>query len=449
MIYVENPEKTNNPMVIGNPHMTRAQYQSLHDVIEYAEDDRKTSAEMERFVSGINCDAESAREEMIAAKEAFGKNDGICAYHAVQSFKPGEITPDIAHEIGLKLAREMWGERYQVLVATHLDHDHIHNHFIINSVSFMDGTRLWKEKNYWKIRAQSDLLCREYGLSVTQAKSKGKHYAEWMAEQQGKPSRRKELRADIDHIMRVATSMPDFYDALRAHGYQVNTENKYISVRPPGAERNIRLSSLGDAYTEEALRLRVLQNRFRPKRIFIEPQRVRRMRGRLPHKKAHGIRALYFKWLYYLGAFKRRKPFPSGSAFVDERRKLDMYIRQFDYIHAHKLNTIDDVESRELLLMRDIAECIGRRDKLREEIRCVSDELVALEKLESISQVNATLKGKRAEVKLCEQIKERQEKIAGQIRLAGEIKSQGGHRDGRASDYQLEHRGDKTAPERE
>ena len=164
LLYIENPNKTQNPLVIGDPKLKEEEYQSLIDVIEYAEDGNKTVRDTERFVSGVNCDAETARQEMILAKNAFDKNDGICAYHAIQSFAPGEVTPETAHEIGIRLAKEMWGERYQVLVATHLDHEHIHNHFVINSVSFLDGKRLWKEKNYWQMRTVSDALCREYGL---------------------------------------------------------------------------------------------------------------------------------------------------------------------------------------------------------------------------------------------------------------------------------------------
>lgn len=124
LLYIENPNKTQNPLVIGDPKLKEEEYQSLIDVIEYAEDGNKTVRDTERFVSGVNCDAETARQEMILAKNAFDKNDGICAYHAIQSFAPGEVTPETAHEIGIRLAKEMWGERYQVLVATHLDHEH-------------------------------------------------------------------------------------------------------------------------------------------------------------------------------------------------------------------------------------------------------------------------------------------------------------------------------------
>ena len=132
LLYIENPNKTQNPLVIGDPKLKEEEYQSLIDVIEYAEDGNKTVRDTERFVSGVNCDAETARQEMILAKNAFDKNDGICAYHAIQSFAPGEVTPETAHEIGIRLAKEMWGERYQVLVATHLDHEHMLSSFRYN-----------------------------------------------------------------------------------------------------------------------------------------------------------------------------------------------------------------------------------------------------------------------------------------------------------------------------
>lgn len=216
LLYIENPNKTQNPLVIGDPKLKEEEYQSLTDVIEYAEDGNKTVRDTERFVSGVNCDAETARQEMILAKNAFDKNDGICAYHAIQSFAPGEVTPETAHEIGIRLAKEMWGERYQVLVATHLDHEHIHNHFVINSVSFLDGKRLWKEKNYWQMRTVSDALCREYGLSLIKPVRRGMPYAAWQAEKEGKPNRRKALREDIDRILANENKLAVLTDVTQA-----------------------------------------------------------------------------------------------------------------------------------------------------------------------------------------------------------------------------------------
>ena len=127
--YVMNTQKTENeafdPSVIS---YSNSDLESLYDVMNYAMDDAKTEDKL--FVSGIGCDPSTARSEMIETKERYGKTDGIIAFHMYQSFRPNETTPKIAHEIGVELAKRLWGDRYQVLVATHLDTaNHLHNHF--------------------------------------------------------------------------------------------------------------------------------------------------------------------------------------------------------------------------------------------------------------------------------------------------------------------------------
>ena len=129
-----------------------------------------TKTEQQRFVSGFNCLPEIARQQMLITKQQFGKLDGRTAYHAYQSFKPGEATPEIAHKIGIEFAEKLWGDRFQVVVATHVDKAHIHNHFVINSVSFLDGKKFHSDcKSYFgQMRVLSDELCRQHGLSVVE-----------------------------------------------------------------------------------------------------------------------------------------------------------------------------------------------------------------------------------------------------------------------------------------
>ena len=151
VIYVENPEKTENPAFYEPPDRAGGQTQDLSDVIEYAVNrektewikaDREGEEILHQFVSGVNCNPGTAREEMLAVKRRFGKEDGVIAYHGYQSFAPGEATPETAHEIGVRLARQLWGDKYQVLVATHLDKaHHLHNHLVVNTVSFVDGIK--------------------------------------------------------------------------------------------------------------------------------------------------------------------------------------------------------------------------------------------------------------------------------------------------------------------
>ena len=157
--YAANPDKT------GNPTYTEAEWQSRSDVMKYATNGDKT--EQQFFVSGINCDPSTAREEMQIVKRQFQDESEIICYHGFQSFREGEVTPEQAHEIGVKLAKKMWGDRFQVIVATHLNTDCLHNHFVLNSVSFTDGKHYHDNKaNLKLLRQYSDELCREYALSV-------------------------------------------------------------------------------------------------------------------------------------------------------------------------------------------------------------------------------------------------------------------------------------------
>lgn len=178
VLYIENPEKTENPQFYRQKNMTDVQVQNLSDVIDYAARLDKTTEALDsrsvsvlrRWSAASTVWPATARDEMLAVKKRFGKEDGVVAYHGYQSFAPGEATPEMAHEIGVKLVRKLWGEKYQVLVATHLDKEnHLHSHFVVNSVSFVDGIRYLRTgKDYYEMRTVSDELCREYGLSVVE-----------------------------------------------------------------------------------------------------------------------------------------------------------------------------------------------------------------------------------------------------------------------------------------
>ena len=200
LLYAENPDKTTSPETIPSPR--GANRDTLEDVIAYA--GREEATNQRQLVTGINCNAGTARSEMMAVKKRFRKEDGIIAYHGYQSFREGEVTPEQAHRIGIRLAEELWGSRYQVLVATHLDKaSHIHSHFVINTVSFVDGKKFYRSNgDYARMREVSDRLCREYGLSVIRRpEGKGKNYSEWSAEKNGKPTNRSRIRADIDRAI--------------------------------------------------------------------------------------------------------------------------------------------------------------------------------------------------------------------------------------------------------
>ena len=189
----------------------------LQNVIDYARNSDKT--EKEYFVTGINCDSDSAYEEMQDTKRYYNKKDKILAFHAYQSFAEGEVTPELAHQIGVQLANEMWGDRFQVVVTTHLNTDNLHNHFVLNSVSFLDGKRFCNtKKDYAIMRKTSDGLCEEYGLNVLSQEEKYNKYAT--------SSLYKELMKDsIDYAIANAKDYNEFIKILQDLDYIITDKN--------------------------------------------------------------------------------------------------------------------------------------------------------------------------------------------------------------------------------
>ena len=207
--YAANPEKTD-----GNQY-SKAEMQALHDVMAYAADEYKTEKRL--YVSGVNVTPDTATYKMQQTKLRYGKTDGIIAFHAIQSFKPCEVTPELAHKIGVEFAKEMWGDRFEVLIATHLNRQHLHNHFVINSVSFADGKKYYDNtENYNLMKKISDRLCEENNLSVIRnPKSKGKHYAEVLAEKNGYPTIRGQIKDELDEIFKCSYTYKDFWRILK------------------------------------------------------------------------------------------------------------------------------------------------------------------------------------------------------------------------------------------
>lgn len=205
--YAGNEEKTRLPDLTG----LSAGKDDLSNVLQYAANDAKTTRESQLFVSGVNCVPEIARQQMELTKQQFGKTGGTVAFHAYQSFRPGEVTPEQCHAIGVELAKRVWGDRFQVLVTTHLNTDCCHNHFVINSVSFVDGKRYNDcKKTYRALQDASDGLCREQGLSVVDKKDAHRVPRNlYLAEKAGEPTRYNVMRQDIDlAILRSETPPP-------------------------------------------------------------------------------------------------------------------------------------------------------------------------------------------------------------------------------------------------
>lgn len=441
VIYAENPDKTTNPKFYTQEDMTEQDGQQLSDVIRYAVNPKKTQetgseddAPLHRFVSGINCSPATARDEMLAVKKRFGKEDGTVAYHGYQSFAPGEATPELAHEIGVKLATRLWGDRYQVIVATHLDKEnHLHNHFVLNTVSFADGIKYHRtRKDYHEMQTVSDALCREYRLSVIENPQygKAKQYGEWRAEQEQRPTWRGLIRADMDEAIRQAMTERQFFDALRKKGYAMKI-GKDISVRPPGKERFVRLMrNFGEAYSLDNIRRRILsQSRPERKKPEQKPEilRVRLIGSLKTARKLTGFRALYVHYCYLLGIFPKNRPQQNRKRLHfllrEDLLKLDAITAETRLLIGHRIDTAEQLFSYRDKVSEKITVLTEKRKQLYKTQRTAavkSDPEKAAEVKAQIAALSKELAALRKEVVLCNNIAERSGVIKNKIKAVRE-----------------------------
>ena len=386
--YVTNPEKTD-----GGKY-TDTELQALADVIDYAEDGAKTHNKV--YVSGINLSPNIARDQMVMTKLQFGKTDKILAYHGYQSFLPGEVTPDQAHEIGVELANRLWGDRFQILVTTHLDKEHLHNHFCLNSVSFVDGKKFrGGSKAYWQMRAESDKICAEYGLSVIKNPGKGKNYAEWKAEHEGRPTVRGQIKDELDEIIKASYTYEQFWKILKQRGYAVKRDVKYIALKAAYSQRYIRLKSLGKNYSEEAIRQRIIAARNGIRDLDKPKSDYNAWLNKYEPTKLLGFKALYFHYLYLFGKIRKNETPQRVSFYMrDELIKFERYQEQFRFLYDNNIETTEQLKTFKENAENKIDELTIRRSKLYDKIDSNTE----------IKAINAELRELRKNVRTCNNI---------------------------------------------
>ena len=412
MEYIKNPDKTENPL------MKKGDEDTINDVIAYAANEDKT--EMRMYVSAINCNTTCAARQFTSVKKQFGKEGGIIAFHGYQSFAPGETTPEQAHEIGVKLAEELWGDRFQVVVATHLNTNCLHNHFLINSVSFMDGKRYHDCKDtYRKMQDVSDRLCREYSLSVVENKGRGSEPI-YMAHKsaEGKATRYNMTRDAVDEAIKSSRSVYEFEKRLHSLGYktQCYENRKYWTVTPKGSERPIRLARLGKEYTNGRIYERIHDNNYVP---FETIQKRRYKQYNLPTrwdkiKKVKGVKGTYLRYCYLLGYLPKYKQNPNRVYYLlkDELLKCEKYSEQIRLMSRYNLTTTEDVINFIEGRKDEMNVLSEERDKLRKEVKRRNIPEDELEKKKArIKDITSELSKLRKEVRLAEDIPERGEKM--------------------------------------
>ena len=372
---------------------------SLQDALDYAANRDKT--EQSCFESSYACTLETAFADMRQTKEQWHKPGGVQGYHLVQSFAAGEVTPELAHQIAKELADLVLGGRYEYVIGTHLNTGHIHSHIVWNSVSCVDGKKYRSNyKSYvTEIRAVSDELCRTHKLSVIDTETShhvAKPYAEWLAEKNGHPTWRTAIRQDVDAAIGQSLTWRQFLSALERKGYEVRMGRKYPVLRLPGKKRFVRFKTLGKRYTPEAIQTRILYPQFN--RCFVENSpRVQygRLHGGKPRRKLTGLRALYYRYLYELGALPRKPRRPSYAVRQDAY-KLDQRIRQMEFLSKNNIDTLEQLETHRQALQTEIRQLLTKRKQLPK-----TDDVQS-----QCESVNTALKQLRQEERLCRKIAE-------------------------------------------
>ncbi len=412
--------------------------------VRYIMDPDKTQGG--KLVSGVNLliapnDWLGTTNQMNATKRRFNKPGGRLAYHMEQSFRAGEVTPELAHKIGVELAQELFGDKYEVVVATHVDTGHVHNHILLNSVSFVDGVKFHKPKSYYEnhIRKVSDQLCEKYGLSIIKEPSQEKYQsypAQHHTEPQSSPTVHSFIYEDIDKAVAAARDLDDFYRILTEMGYRVKREGKHPAIAPEG-HRFFRLYKFKAGYAEEDIKKRIEEKTHSNFRVYgawsnkreFHFYQVRFTRYFARRLTMRSLRATYLHYRYLLRSVRKESyPRYPSIGLRKEVAKLNRYSAQARLLVREKIDTKEDLQSFQKALDEKIHALNKRKWYLKRQLETAIDaEREAVK--EKIEELENEVRPLYRERFLCKDIAQRsgvvdekvqREKVAAQERLAQE-----------------------------
>ena len=386
----------------------------LDVTINYAANGEKTEEKL--YVSGINCMPDTSYQEMVNVKKQFFKTDGIQCFHAVQSFVKGEITPERAHEIGMKLAEELWGDKFQVIVTTHLNTDNLYNHFVLNSISFLDGKRFCNtKKDYALMRKTSDRLCEEYGLHVLLQEEKYNKYAT--------SSVYKELmKGSIDYAIANAKDYNEFIKILQDLNYIVTDKNETLSIRRDPYKKNTRIErQFGKKYSKENIYKRILETQSlypyssNPLVLIARAYENYKKQKEKHYYKKGSIAYLIYQYEKLFGINTENtlklKITRMTPELIAEIKQMDEFSNQARFLARYNINTSQDLLEFEKLAYEKVNPLKSKRENLwKKHKRAKTNE--EKQKIENeIIQISKQITPITEEIKLCNNIKQRVDKI--------------------------------------
>ena len=407
--YAENPDKTMDKKYVDS---------DLYAALRYVSNDTKTDERM--YVSGINCNAKRAYERMTATKKRFGKTGGNVAYHGYQSFQTGEATPEEAHKIGMETARRMWGNEYEVVVTTHLNTDNVHNHFVVNSVSFKTGRKFENHiSDHYRLREISDTVCLEHGKSIlkdTEFYSGSKK--EYWRKQNSGLSHREILKADIDAALAQSANFKAFETRLKDMGYEICRDETFAhySVKGTGWQRAVRLDRLGKEYTPESIRARLLDNQRHVGYVpFHKPKYTPLLTLEIEYRKIQrmdGIQILFALVIELCRLITGNNtapetPRPLSPAMRQEIVKLDKTLKEYKFLCGNNIDSPQELVS----FIEEKREQIGALEKERQSVYNRNRHKKSEELNAQAREISAKIKPLRAELSLAKAVLEKIPKL--------------------------------------
>ena len=306
-----------------------------------------------RLVGAINCQVDSAFEQMKATKRKFGKVDKRQGYHIILSFKEDEVNPDTAFEITRRFVEEYLGKSYEAVYVVHDNTAHVHSHIVFNSVSFVDGKKYRYEKGDWAkyIQPITNKLCQEYGLSIIDVDDGSKEkehesYMDWSEYREGSFVWADMIKRDLDSCILQAENYEQFLELLSDKGYEVK-QGKYLAVKPQGMTRFRRCKTLGDMYSDEVIRERIEKEDisfYREQQKEVQPVLCKCKVRRYRRAKMSGLQKRYYAKLYRIGKLKK-KPYSQVWKYRDDIRKMHKLQEQYLFLVRHKIESAEELVS--------------------------------------------------------------------------------------------------------
>ena len=393
---------------------------NLQAVIKYGKNGDKTDNGV--LVSSINCSVDTAYEEMALTKKFFHKEDKTLGYHIIQSFKGSEVSPKTANQIGKELAEELWGDKYQVVICTHINKKNVHNHLILNSVSFIDGKKYHNSNSEIAfMKEASDNLCIKYRLSLVNTPRAEKertfrqNHIDYFNRRDEKMQK---IITDIDEAIKCARRYSDFKLTLKAKGYEnIKDTGKYLSLKTPYYLRNVRIDRVfGERYSVQGIKEKIYYkekekipvanlNKKYYRKVYTGPKINKFL------LQTSSFYRLYIHYLYFFRKLPAKNQYKELTPeYYKQKRKNNMIFEEINFLARNNFESVREVEIYIENLEKQLPELKGKREHLWRKHK-TADENYKTKILAEINSFTDKIDTIQAQKKACNRIIARYEEI--------------------------------------